>query len=288
MIEFVNAKINIGLHITRRRPDGYHDLETIFYPVGRHNGTPANPEPFCDILEILPTESGEDTFIWKGRPIDCPDEKNLVVKAVKAFRAAVPEIKGGFAVTLEKHIPDGAGLGGGSADASFTLRMLNGLCGNPLESAELRRIALTLGADCPVFIDNVAAYAEGVGERLEEVSSRLDGYWCAIVKPDVYVSTKEAFAGVTPCAGRVSLREAYSGPIEGWRDSVVNDFEASIFPRHPELRQVKERLYALGALYASMSGSGSSLYGIFDSREGCVKALSDPLFERMSRYCSAL
>lgn len=288
MIEFVNAKINIGLHITRRRPDGYHDLETVFYPIGRRNGTPGNPDAFCDILEILPIDSQEDKYEWKGRKIECSGDSNLVVKAVRAFRAAVPDIKGGFSVTLEKHIPDGAGLGGGSADASFTLRMLNELTGKPLNDSRLREIALTLGADCPVFVDNRVAYAEGVGERLEPMEERLSRMWCAVVKPDVYVSTKEAFAGVTPRDGRISLKEAYLGPVERWRELIVNDFEASIFPGHPELATIKKSLYDSGAVYASMSGSGSSLYGIFDSEEACRKALERDEFRGMSRYCIEL
>lgn len=269
MIAFVNAKINIGLHITRRRPDGYHDLETVFYPVGLHNGSPENPEPFCDIIEITPAEI--DSISLSGREIKCPPEKNLVWKALMTMRREHPELPP-VNITLEKHIPDGAGLGGGSADASFTLRGLNTLLSIPHEAKSLQKLALTLGADCPVFIDNLPAYGTGVGERLSPLPELLRGYWLAIVKPPVYISTKEAFSGITPRAGRVNLEEAVRRPIEDWREQIHNDFEDSLFPKYPILESIRDSLYAMGALYASMSGSGSSLYGIFPTREAALQA----------------
>ncbi len=287
MIEFVNAKLNIGLSVVRRRSDGYHDLETLFYPVGRFNGTPENPTPFCDILEITVNHSGGgDDFQFLGRHIDCPPEKNLVVLAVNAFRGecvardvAMPDIK----LTLEKHLPDGAGLGGGSADAAFTLNMLNRLTGRRLKKEALSGIALSLGADCPFFLENRPLFAGGVGERFEEVSLDLDGWWALIVKPEVYISTKEAFAGISPCAPRFDLRNLGKLPIEEWKEYVVNDFEASIFPAHPELGAIKEKLYDCGAVYASMSGSGSSIYGLYRDEETIRHAAS--MFDRGKYVC---
>lgn len=270
MISFVNAKLNLGLNIVSRRPDGYHDLETVFYPVGRFNGTPRNPEPLCDILEITPAESTQ--FRFTGRTVDCPLEKNLVYKAWKAFHDSVPECPE-LNICLEKHLPDGAGLGGGSADASFTLRMLNDYCGSPLDLPSLEIMALSLGADCPVFIRNVPSYAEGVGEKLEAVGEVLKNWWCVIVKPDIYVSTREAFAGVTPRRPSVPLREIYSLPVEAWQGLMVNDFEVSLFPSHPVLADIKGTLLGRGAVYAAMSGSGSSLFGLFRTREMALNAL---------------
>lgn len=282
MIQFVNAKINIGLNIIRRRPDGYHDLQTLFYPIGLHSGTPENPDPFCDILEIVPGMTSRGfSFSFAGRKVDCPEDKNLVCRAARLFAEKYAEKRelelSGFSIELEKHLPDGAGLGGGSADASFTLRMLNELSGAPFSSEELEAMALTLGADCPVFITNVPAFGEGVGEKLTPSDTALDGMWLALVKPDVYVSTREAFSGVTPEMPAVPLAEALQRSIEEWRHCVFNDFERSIFPLHPELAAVKESLYRSGALYASMSGSGSSLYGIFPTEKTARRAVADAL-----------
>ncbi|MDE6637020.1 MAG: 4-(cytidine 5'-diphospho)-2-C-methyl-D-erythritol kinase, partial [Muribaculaceae bacterium] len=173
MVKFINAKLNLGLNIVRKREDGYHDLETVFYPIGVHNGTPENPEPFCDILEIIPSEKTE--FVFTGREVDCPLEKNLVYKAWKIFKDNYPELKD-YKIHLEKHLPDGAGLGGGSADASGVLLMLNELSGNPFKNEELLEMALCLGADCPFFILNRPCYAEGVGEILEPIDLDLSGW----------------------------------------------------------------------------------------------------------------
>lgn len=282
MIEFVNAKINIGLQIVNRRKDGYHDLQTIFYPVGVYAGTPQNPVQFCDILEIVPLprpassvpEAPEDRFIFtqKGRDLGCEPERNLVWRAAQLYFSEVATPGFRVSVMLEKHIPDGAGMGGGSADAAFTLKMLGRLeheCGlreSVPDDALLSRLALRLGADVPFFIHNRPSYAEGIGERLTPVELDLSGYWLAVVKPDIYISTKEAFAGVTPKPAEFDLREIATIPIEEWRDCVANDFELSIYPRHPEMEDVKREFYRLGALYASLTGSGSCIYGLFRDR----------------------
>ena len=280
MIRFVNAKLNLGLNIVRKRADGYHELETLFYPVGKYNGIPENPEPFCDILEITPGKTTE--FVFTGRKVECPLEKNLVYKAWKVFKDNYPDLAD-YRIHLEKHLPDGAGLGGGSADASAVLCMLNELCGMPFEDDKLADMALKLGADCPFFIYNRPCYAEGVGERLEPADVDLSGWWCLLVKPDVSISTREAFAGITPIKPEYSLKETIGLVPEQWQGRMVNDFEGSLFPNHPILEGIKNRLNDLGAVYASMSGSGSTVFGLFRSKEEAEEAES-----RFGEYYVAL
>ena len=279
-MEFVNAKINIGLQIVRRRDDGYHELHTMFYPVGLYAGTALNPQPFCDMVDgrmnygFLKSE-----LRLSGRLIDCELERNLAWRAIELFMKE--EATGGWKPTiwLDKHLPDGAGMGGGSADAAFTLRVLARLekeySGREVADERLAELALRLGADCPFFIYNRPMYAEGIGEKLEETDLDLSGCWIAVVKPKVYISTREAFSGVTPKEPAFDLRRLPEIPIEEWPELVHNDFEDSIFPRHAELAWLKMDLYALGAAYASMTGSGSALYGIFRSREAAESALEE-------------
>jgi len=275
MIKFVNAKINLGLNIVRRREDGYHDLETVFFPVGIESGMPQQPEPFDDILEVTldPTKPTGCKFQIMGRHIDCPPEKNLVVRAatllLKAYfdKNGPDENLGFITLTLDKHLPDGAGLGGGSADASFTLLSLNEILGSPFSQDELLGMSARLGADCPFFIINTPCFGEGIGDILNPVEINLKGNWLLIVKPPVYVSTKEAFAGIIPRKPDFDLRFLQYLPIEEWRHKIRNDFEDSIFPVRPALRELKEEIYRQGAVYSSMSGSGSSIYGIFSSGE---------------------
>lgn len=279
MISFVNAKINIGLNIVGKREDGYHNLETVFFPVGIESGMPQQPEPFDDILElnIVPGNMSGCRFQLMGRRIDCPPEKNLVVKATTLFlksyidRFGVSEDAGILNIILDKHIPDGAGLGGGSADASFTLKSLNEMTGKRFSDEELCDMALRLGADCPFFIYNTPCFAEGIGEILTPIELDLRHMWLLIVKPDIHVSTKEAFSGIIPRTPRFDLRFLPQLPVEKWRDYVENDFEHSIFPLYPELAGLKKEFYEGGALYSSMSGSGSSIYGIFDGSENAMK-----------------
>lgn len=285
MIKFVNAKLNLGLNITERRPDGYHNLETIFIPVGKYNGRPENPEPFCDILEITPCP-GELQFDFQGNKIDCPVEKNLVVKAARIFEedALSAGVAANFKITLEKHLPDGAGLGGGSADATFTyllLKEMSGMSASNLEASAKESIdkLAKLGADCPFFVINKPVYAEGIGEKMTPVyapggGELLGGWWALIIKPDVYVSTKEAFAGIIPKKPAHNLRDLIKLPVEEWRGLIVNDFEDSLFPQHPVLAEYKQALYDCGAVYASMSGSGASLYGLYPDREKALAALA--------------
>jgi 4-diphosphocytidyl-2-C-methyl-D-erythritol kinase len=224
------------------------------------------------LLEIVPAQDGIDELITLGNKVDCPTEKNLAWKALMAFRNAYEGESPAVKIILDKHLPDGAGMGGGSADASFTLKALNKLHGNPFSDEDLARIALTLGADCPFFVYNRPCFATGIGEVMEPIDLDLSNYWIAIVKPAVSISTKEAFSMITPQSPEKSVNEIVALPIEQWRDVLVNDFERSMFALHPEIESIKEQLYADGAIYASMTGSGSAFFGIFDSEEKAAKA----------------
>ncbi len=252
MIAFPNAKINLGLHITARRPDGYHDLETVFYPV-----------PIEDALEIVPLKSGTGKcrLYLSGKEIAGAPADNLVVKAYRLLDGQhdLPPVE----IHLLKHIPAGAGLGGGSADAAFTLKMLNECFGIGLTAETLEEMAARLGADCAFFVRNRATYAEGIGNLFSPVPLSLKGYRICVVKPDIFVSTRDAFARVVPRRPAHALREVISLPVEQWKGLLVNDFEESVFPQFPAIAEIKQEMYRQGALYASMSGSGSSVYGLF-------------------------
>lgn len=248
MITFPNAKLNLGLNIVSKRPDGYHNIETIFYPI-----------PVNDALEITPAES--TSFHQSGIPINTPAEKNIVMKALRKLEEqyAVPPLQ----IHLLKKIPFGAGLGGGSADAAFLLKMVNEEAGLGLNEEELEKIAAGIGADCPFFIRNKPVFASGTGNIFEPIELSLAGYHLCLVKPDIAVSTPQAYALVTPQVPAVSLKEIVRLPVEEWKTCMVNDFEASVFPKHPAIAGIKQALYSAGAVYASMSGSGSSVFGLF-------------------------
>lgn len=278
MIEFVNAKINIGLNVVEKRPDGYHNLETVFFPVGIESGLPHQPAPFDDILEVTFDKGSVSgcRFQFVGRKILCPPQKNLVVKSASMFlkeyneRYDDMESFGMFEITLDKHLPDGAGLGGGSADAAFTLKLLNAATGDKFKKDQLHKMAVKLGADCPFFLENKPCFAEGIGEILTPIDLSLKGKTLLIVKPEIHVSTADAFAGIEPRRPDFDLRFLPYLPLEEWKDRVVNDFEKTVFAKYPELRRIKEELYERGAVYASMSGSGSSIYAIFEKKEMAI------------------
>ncbi len=248
MIVFPNAKINIGLNVVSRREDGYHNLETIFYPV-----------KLSDALEI--TDSGKTEFSLSGLRIDSPSENNLVYKAYSLLKKdfKLPALK----IHLHKIIPFGAGLGGGSSDAAFALKLISKYCKLDLSTAELKKYASKIGADCPFFIENQPAFASGIGDQLEPVNIDIAEYEIVIVKPRISVSTPEAYRNIKPSQPSFSLKELNKIPIDEWRNLVVNDFERTVFPTYPEIQILKETLYEMGALYASMSGSGSAVFGIF-------------------------
>ena len=261
MITFPNAKINLGLDIVEKRPDGYHNLETVFYPI-----------PLCDILEITPAtepDAPDYTFKMYNAAFEENDDDNLVIKAYKALAAdhKLPKVD----ISLYKHLPTGAGLGGGSADAAFALRMLNDIAGLGLTAEQLRGYASRIGADCAFFIDNTPAYATGIGDILSPTPCSISGYHLVLVKPDIHVSTKDAYALVTPQKPEQPLTEIAKRPINEWKGAMKNDFEKSIFAKHPAMAKVKEQLYSMGAIYASMSGSGSSFFGIFKEEQNIEK-----------------
>ena len=252
MITFPNIKINLGLSITEKRPDGYHNLETVFYPVALE-----------DALEIRTNPEAQQIFTLHqhGMEIAGNPENNLVVKAYllldKEFHLPPVEIH------LYKHIPSGAGLGGGSSDAAFMLKLLNEHYNLQLSDNQLEDYAAILGADCAFFIKNTPTYAEGIGNIFSPIELSLKGYRIMIVKPDVFVSTREAFANIRPHRPEYPVREVIRRPVAEWKDTLINDFEASVFPQYPVIGEIKEELYHQGAIYASMSGSGSSVFGLF-------------------------
>lgn len=252
MITFPNAKINLGLNIVEKRPDGYHNLETIFYPI-----------PLQDALEITPWEGGERKYklAQSGIQIAGDYENNLVVKAYKLLDNLhnLPPIE----INLLKHIPSGAGLGGGSADAAFMLCMLNQHFQLNIPNEQLEVYAAQLGADCAFFVENKPTFAEGIGNIFSPIELSLKGYKLLLVKPDIFVSTRDAFAQIKPKRPTISLKEVAKMPIEAWKTYMVNDFEESVFPQFPAIADIKAKLYDMGAIYASMSGSGSSVFALF-------------------------
>lgn len=254
MLTFPNAKINLGLNILSRRPDGYHNLETVMVGI-----------PSYDILEIVESTDGTDHLYCSGNPVDCPMEKNLVIKALTRLRETreIPPVT----IYLDKQTPDGAGLGGGSADAAFTIRALDSLFGLAMDKAELAAMAATIGADCPFFIYDKPMLCTGTGTELTPIDLSLpEGLWITVFKPTVSVPTKEAYAGVTPSQPALPLTEILSLPIDRWQGKLVNDFESSVFSRYPVIAEVKQRMLDAGALYASMSGSGSAVFGLFNGK----------------------
>lgn len=252
MISFANAKINLGLNITRKREDGYHELETIFYPF-----------PLYDILELSRKEEGGTTMDITGMELELADD-NLCLKAYRLLAAKYSLSP--VHIHLHKQIPFGAGLGGGSSDAAFVLKMLNEEFALGLSVAQLEAEAATLGADCPFFVQNTPMYATGTGTELTPIDLDLSDYYMVLVKPDVHVSTADAYRQVKPQAAEHDLRELVRLPIQDWKFYIENDFEDGLFEQYPQIRAVKLALYEAGALYASMSGSGSAVYGIFDEQ----------------------
>ena len=252
MITYPNAKINLGLNIVEKRPDGYHNLETVFYPINLQ-----------DALEVNLME-GEEEFSLKvsGVPIEGEPENNLVVKAYRLLKKDYPDMPA-IDIHMYKHIPTGAGLGGGSADAAFMIKLLNEKFKLNLSIEKMEEYAAILGADCAFFIQNKPVFASGIGNIFEPIQLSLKGYYLVLVKPDIFVSTKAAFAHITPMQPAQSLKEIIRMPVETWRATMKNDFEESVFQKFPEIAAIKDKLYDLGAIYASMSGSGSSVFGIF-------------------------
>lgn len=253
MLLLPNCKINIGLNVVARREDGYHNLETVFYPI-----------PLRDNLEIKVIEDEDVPYRLNlgGKPVEGDAKDNLVVKVYLSLKEEfnLPAVD----IFLYKNIPMGAGLGGGSSDAASMMCGLNEMFDLGLSAEDMEQRVAKFGADCAFFIKSRAAYATGIGDILSPIALSLKGKYIVLVKPDVFVSTKEAYAHVVPHPAETPLAEAIKHPIAEWKDTVINDFEASVFPNHPELAAIKQTLYDMGAEYAAMSGSGSTIFGIFD------------------------
>lgn len=277
MIVFPNCKINLGLNVVRKRNDGYHDLETVFYPV-----------PLTDKLEAVVGEGADCTcsLSLSGNAIEGNLDDNLIVKAYKLLASdyCLPHID----FDLEKHIPSQAGLGGGSSDATYTLRVLNKLCNLNLDAPTLQRYAARLGADCAFFVTAEPSFATGIGDILTPMSDQcahLKGLYLLIVKPPVAISTAQAFSFVKPQPPIIICKDIVAQPInDEWRKHLNNDFELSIFNVYPEIRSIKQQLYDIGAMYAQMSGSGSAFFGIFKTRP----TLLPEAFKEMFTYICQL
>ncbi len=249
------AKINLGLNVVEKRPDGYHNLETVFYPVQIEDALevyPMDPE--------FPSEYDCDLKVT-NITIDGDEQRNLVVRAYNLLKADFPTLPRIHA-HLYKGIPTQAGMGGGSSDCGFMITLLNQMFNLGLSDQQMIDYAARLGADCAFFILNRPCYAEGIGEKLQPIDLDLKGWYLSLVRPDIPVSTREAFALIKPHHPEVNCREVVKQPVESWRGALVNDFEGSVFAVHPELGAVKDRLYELGATYAAMSGSGSTLFAL--------------------------
>lgn len=253
MITFPNCKINIGLNITERRDDGFHNLETVFYPL-----------PFSDSLEIIHdkvSKPGSVVFSHSGLKIDGNDENNLCLKAYRLLEKEhkLPAIK----MHLHKSIPMGAGLGGGSSDGAFTLKMLNEIFKLGHSHDELLDYARQLGSDCAFFLENKPIHAHEKGDHFLPIDLDLKGYWLVLAKPNIHVNTAEAYAAVQPKSPEKSLQELIKTPVEAWQGNIINDFERPISKKYEAIGRVISLLKELGGVYVAMSGSGSAVFGVF-------------------------
>ncbi len=268
MIAFPNCKINLGLNITGKRSDGYHDLETVFYPVA-----------IKDALEIIKTNEANENIQYStsGLTIEGKKENNLCIKAYQLVKNDFPELPP-VEMHLHKTIPQGAGLGGGSADGAFTLKLLDQKFGFGLSTEKLIEYALQLGSDCPFFIINKPCFATGRGEFLEPIKLDLSDYKFLIVNPGIHISTNEAFSSITPTPMLKSIKEIVQQPIHTWKKELRNDFEEALFKKYVEIKNIKNKLYDAGAIYASMTGSGSTVYGIFKKNKALQLSFSSHYF----------
>ncbi|MDO1445738.1 4-(cytidine 5'-diphospho)-2-C-methyl-D-erythritol kinase [Rhodocytophaga aerolata] len=257
MVVFPTCKINLGLNIIAKRPDGFHNIESCFYPVG-----------WTDVLEMVPAESF--AFASTGIPIPGDAAGNLCVKAYQFLQKdfSLPPVS----IHLHKVIPIGAGLGGGSADGAFCIKLLNQVFALNLTVAQMQEYARRLGSDCAFFIENTPVFCYGKGDQFRDIQVDLSKYYIALVNPQIHIGTAEAYAGITPAEPERKIEEILALPIERWKEYLINDFEKNIFANYPGIRQIKDSLYTHGAVYASMSGSGSTVYGIFE-KETDVKSL---------------
>lgn len=271
MVVFPHAKINLGLHVAGRRDDGYHDIETVFYPV-----------PLSDVLEAVEDTSllGKISLTVTGDDSLSAND-NLCIKAYELLKKdyKLPSVK----AHLHKIIPAGAGLGGGSADAAFMIKLLNRIFELKLSNDALKKYALELGSDCPFFIESKPVYATGRGEVMEAIELSLKDYLICIVKTNVSISTAEAYKMVKPQKPQMALLSVLRQPMEKWKDLLTNDFEEPVFKKYPVIETAKKKLYEAGAVFALMSGSGSAVYGIFNREINLEGAFDDPFFVSVSK-----
>jgi 4-diphosphocytidyl-2-C-methyl-D-erythritol kinase len=255
MITFPKAKINLGLRITGKRPDGFHDIETVFYPV-----------PLSDALEFVESNSSsnKDDLVVTGMHISAPYDHNLVIKAIRKLREnfTFPF----FRIHLHKGIPSGAGLGGGSSDAAVILKAVNKCYRLSINDETMRQYALEIGSDSPFFLNPVPSFATGRGEILKPIEPFLEGYFLLLLNPGISISTRDAYMNCQPVKAEKNIKSFFYERPSEWKEFIVNDFEEYVFRLHPEVRELKDLLYKTGALYSSMSGSGSTVYGIFEAK----------------------
>ena len=266
MVTFPNCKINLGLNIVGKRNDGYHDLETVFYPL-----------QIKDAVEVIEDESFH--FSLSGLTFDGESENNLCVKAYQLLKKDFPSLAT-IKMHLHKAIPIGAGLGGGSADGAFTLKLLNKKFNLGLSEEQLIKYSLLLGSDCPFFIINKPCFATGRGEILEMIDLDLSNYKLLVVNPGIHINTAWAFSNIKPLTPKISVKEIIQQPIGRWKDELKNDFEEPAFEKHPEIKKIKEEMYNAGAIYSSMSGSGSSVFGIFEKKKELNLSYPESYFVR--------
>ena len=267
MITYPIAKINLGLNVVEKRADGYHNLQTVFYPV-----------PLMDALEVTPMAQGFPSNVdcdlkVTNIAIEGDEQRNLVVRAYHLLKEDFPTLPRLHA-HLWKGIPTQAGMGGGSSDCAYMIRLLNEQFELQLSDEQMMRYAARLGADCAFFILSKPCYAEGIGEQLEPIDLDLSGWYIGVVRPDIPVPTKEAFSRIKPHYPKQCCRDIVRQPVETWREALINDFEKSVFALHPEIGAIKAKLYDMGATYAAMSGSGSALFGLFKEEPRLKEAFS--------------
>ena len=277
MIVFPIAKINLGLNVVEKRPDGYHNLQTVFYPV-----------PIKDALEVQQMDEGFPSDVdcdlkVTNIAIEGDEQRNLVVRAYLLLKQDFPTLPR-IHTHLWKGIPTQAGMGGGSSDCAYMIRLLNALFDLQLSDEQMIRYAARLGAECAFFIKSEPCYAEGIGEKMQPIGLDLSEWYIGVVRPDIPVPTKEAFSRIHPHYPQVCPKEAVMQPVETWRETLVNDFEESVFALHPEIGAIKEQLYKMGATYAAMYGSGSALIGLFKERPDTLGRQ----FPDMFTFCSRL
>ena len=269
MIVFPPCKINLGLRVLSKRSDGFHNIETVFYPVPLHDALEVILPPQTAGGAELSANSGAGLFSTSGLAIDGSPTDNLCLKALQLLKDDFAEI-GPLNIHLHKVIPLGAGLGGGSSNGAFMLSLLNELFSLNLSSGKLAEYALQLGSDCPFFLLNRPCYAGKRGEHLEEIALDLSAYSLVLVNPGIHINTGWAFSSIVPSSAGESLQEAIQEPVSAWKSVLVNDFEAPVFELYPEIREIRDFLYQQGALYSAMTGTGSTVFGIFPRKENLV------------------